>query len=134
MALDFTVGGGNVLGRYFAYNSVRLIGTTRAVPIQSSYILIAVILSVIFFDEPLTLKLALALLLVVSGIVILSLRREAGAPEVAALPARSRVRGIVFALSTAVCWGVSPVLVKFGLAELDSPALATFTSDWRRPS
>ncbi len=117
-----------IAGRAFSYNAIRIVGSNRAIPVQTSYILIAAILGIVFFGEPLTLPLGLALVLVVGGIIILSRGHGASTEAMPALSGRSRVRGISYALGTAVCWGVSPVLIKFGLEEFGSAALATFIS------
>ena len=116
-----------LMGRSFSYIGIRLIGTNRAVPVQTCYILIAALLSTIFFREPVTISLVLALLLVSGGIITISRTGKPGEGELA-LPKGTLTKGILAALGAAVCWGVSPVLIKFGLNELGSAALATFIS------
>ncbi len=117
-----------VMGRSFAFNAIRLMGSSRAVPVVSSHILIAALLGTAFLGEPVTLPLVLALILVVGGIVILSRQAGGRGADTPTLSEHSRGRGMAFALGTVVCWGVSPVLIKFGLQELGSAALATFVS------
>ena len=116
-----------VIGRFFAATGLRLIGANRAVPIQTCFIIIAALLGVLFFGEPLTVSLVLALLLVMGGIILISTTGKSEAEKLrmskAALP-----RGILAALAAAFCWGVAPILVKIGLNEVNSPVLATFIS------
>ena len=116
-----------VIGRSFSYLGIRLIGTNRAVPVQTSYILIAALLGTILFREPVPISHVLALLLVSGGIITISRTGKSGDGELA-LPKGTLAKGISSALGAAVCWGISPVLIKFGLEELGSTALATFIS------
>lgn len=44
------------------------------------------------------------------------------------MPEGSLVKGLFAALVAALCWGVSPVLIKVGLREVNSPLAATFVS------
>jgi len=116
-----------LMGRSFSYIGIRLIGSNRAVPVQTSYILIAALLGTVLFGEPMTGTLILALLLVSGGIIIISRSGQTGGGELA-LSKGTLAKGILAALGAAVCWGVSPVMIKFGLNELGSAALATFIS------
>lgn len=116
-----------LMGRLFSYIGIRLIGSNRAIPVQTGYILIAALLGTILFGEPVTISLVLALLLVSGGIITISQTGKSGEGGLA-LPKGALAKGILAALGAAVCWGVSPVLIKFGLNELGSAALATFIS------
>ncbi|MFC1972038.1 DMT family transporter [Chloroflexota bacterium] len=116
-----------LLGRSFSYIGIRLIGSNRVIPIQTCYIIIAAVLGIVFFGEPITVSFILALLLVTGGIIIISRTGQSGEGEQNLLRG-ALAKGILAALATAVCWGVSPVLVKFGLNELGSAPLATFIS------
>jgi len=116
-----------LIGRMSAYTSVRLIGANRAVPIHSSNLLFAALLGIIFLKEPLSIPLFLAILLISGGVILIGTRR---APQ-AAEPGISRntlTKGVLAALVSAICWSVSPLLVKIGLEEVGSPLLSTFIS------
>ena len=116
-----------ILGRISGFTSVRLIGANRAVPIYTCNLLIAVMLGILFLGEPLTIPLLIAVVLIFGGIVLIGTRgssekQNKGASE------DSLGIGVFAALGAALCWGISPFLVKIGLREVDSPVLAAFVS------
>jgi len=116
-----------ILGRISAYTGIRLIGANRTVPIVTCSILIAALLGIFLLGEPLTVSLVLAVLLVVGGIILISTRGNSKT-EQSGMPRGFLVKGILAALGGAICWGISPTLVKVGLKEVDSPLVATFVS------
>lgn len=116
-----------LVGRMLGYISIRLIGANRAMPIQTSYILLAALLGIFFLGESLTISLVLSLLLVVGGITLIS-TKDSSKAEKSGMPEGSLTRGVFAALGAALCWSVSPVLVKIGLNEVGSPLVATFIS------
>jgi len=60
-----------VLGQALFFQALRHGEASRVVPISGTYPLIAAILSVAFLGEPITVKKAVAVLLIVSGIALL---------------------------------------------------------------
>ncbi len=116
-----------ILGRMSAYTGIRLIGANRAVPIFSGSILIAVLLGIFLLGEPLTISLVLAVLLIVGGIILIGITGGSETGK-SGMPGGSLVKGVLAALGAALCWGVSPMLVKIGLKEVGSPLLAAFVS------
>ena len=116
-----------ILGRICAYTGIRLIGANRTVPIFSSSILIAALLGIFLMGEPLTVSIIVAVLIILSGIILIG-RTGNSTSDKLAMPQGHLVKGILAALGAALCWGVSPVLVKIGLKEVASPWVATFIS------
>jgi drug/metabolite transporter (DMT)-like permease len=116
-----------VIGRFLAYTGIRLIGANRSNPIVTSNILVSASLGILFLGEPLTIYLILALVLVFGGIILISRTGNSGTKQ-PGMPEGSRVRGVLTTLGAALCWGISPALVKVGLQEVNSPILATFIS------
>jgi len=116
-----------ILGRISGFTSVRLIGANRAVPIYTCNLLIAVMLGILFLGEPLTISLFVAVVLIFGGIVLIS-TRGGSEKQHKDTPEDSLVMGLLTALGAALCWGISPFLVKIGLREVDSPLLAAFVS------
>lgn len=116
-----------ILGRLAAFTGIRLIGANRAVPVTSCSILVAALFGIFLLGEPLTISLILAVLLIVGGVILIS---TAGKTETEKLsmPKGALVKGVLAALGGALCWGVSPTLIKIGLKEAQSPLLATFVS------
>lgn len=116
-----------ILGRISGFTSVRLIGANRAVPIYTCNILIAVMLGILLLGEPLTITLVAAVILIFGGIVLISTRGGSDKQN-QSTSEDSLVMGVVTALGAALCWGISPFLVKIGLREVDSPVLGAFIS------
>jgi drug/metabolite transporter (DMT)-like permease len=116
-----------VLGRLAAYVGIRLIGSNRSVPIFSSSVLIASLWGIFLLREPVTIQLILAIILVLTGTVLIGTTGNSARGQSSISPA-SLAKGLVFTISAAIFWGSSPMLVKIGLREIDSPLLGTFIS------
>ncbi len=113
-----------VLGRQLAYTGIRLIGATRANPVTASNILVSALLGVLFLGEPLTVYLVLSLLFILGGVILIG---GGGGGKKNAVKG-SLAAGILAALGAALCWGISPALVKVGLQEISSPVVGNFVS------
>jgi drug/metabolite transporter (DMT)-like permease len=116
-----------ILGRMLGYIGIRLIGANRSVPISTSTVLMAVLLGVLILGEPMTFTLALAILFISGGVTLISTTRESKA-EAANIPAGSMLKGVLVSLAAALCWGITPTLIKIGLRDIDSPLLGAFIS------
>lgn len=116
-----------ILGRISGFTSVRLIGANRAVPIYTCNLLIAVMLGILFLGEALTISLFVAVVLIFGGIVLIG-TRGGSEKQNKDTPEDSLAMGVLTALGAALCWGISPFLVKIGLREVGSPLLAAFIS------
>lgn len=116
-----------IMGRQLAIISVRLIGANRALPIQAISIIFAVLLGVILLREPLTVAISLAALLIFGGAILIG---TTGSYKVGKrdMPEGFLAKGVLAALGTAVCWGVSPALVKIGLNEIGFPLVGVLIS------
>jgi drug/metabolite transporter (DMT)-like permease len=116
-----------ILGRLTGFTGIRLIGANRAVPIFSGSVLVAVLFGIFLLGESMTVFRALAILLIVGGIILIGTtgNSEAGKSN---LPRGILVKGVLAALAGALFWGASPTLIKIGLREVNSPLLATFIS------
>jgi len=114
-----------IFGRILGFTSVRLIGANRAVPIYTTNVIIAITLGILLLGESFTVSLLVAAALVFSGIIFISFSGNAGKKTAGD---ESLAVGILTALGAALCWGISPILVKVGLGEVDSPLLAAFIS------
>ena len=116
-----------VIGRMLAYTSIRLIGANRAAPILACCTFFAVALGIFFLNEPLTVHLVLAFLLLIGGVIVISTTSHSEPGKLGA-PEGHLTKGIFTALGAAICWGVTPVLIKIGLEETGSSFLAVFVS------
>lgn len=112
-----------VIGRYLAYISVRLIGANKAITITRSNMLYAFILGIILLGETLTIPLALGVVFLASGVTLVSIERQG--PEV---KVQSETKGVLYALIAGLCWGISAIPIKLGVAEIGSSLAGAFVS------
>jgi len=99
--------------------SQQRLGAARTGALLGAVPLVGAVLAVVVLDEALTMRTVVALLVVVVGVVAISLRPRGapGGPTTVSLP------GLAFCLATALCWSVSPVLIRLGLDRFGSPVL-----------
>lgn len=116
-----------VIGRILAYTSFQFIGVNRAAPIITCNTAIAALLGIFLLGEELTPLLILAFLLIIAGVFVISTANPSKTGKLD-MPKGSLAKGVFAALGTAICWGTSPLLIKIGLAEANSPLLAVFVS------
>jgi drug/metabolite transporter (DMT)-like permease len=107
------------LGWTFLGLSQQRLGAARTGALMGSMPLIGAVLVIVLLGETLTLRTLVALLVVVAGVVAISLRPRGapGGPRTVSLP------GLGFGLATALCWSLSPVLIRVGLDRFGSPIL-----------
>jgi drug/metabolite transporter (DMT)-like permease len=116
-----------VIGRLLAYEAFRYIGANRAIPITQICPIITVILSWIFLDEKLTVFIALGSFFMIAGAFLIT--REKGSftgDGKKRLP--QEVKGIIFSLIAALCWGITPVIIKPAIEQVGSSVVGNFIS------
>jgi drug/metabolite transporter (DMT)-like permease len=116
-----------VIGRMLVYIAYRLIGVNRSNPIINCNILVSVIGGIIFLGEPFTGYLALAVVLILAGIIFIGrTSRENARGEF--VTKKTLLTGIFLVLAGSLCWGTSPLLVKVALGYGISSLPAAFIS------
>lgn len=106
------------LGRYFNYSAINAIGNNLAGPVLQLNLIISLTLAVVFLGEKLTPLRVLGIILIVAGPMMIR-RGKKAVPPVSAVPAAPAhftprfAEGYVFAFLAALCYGASPVLVRF---------------------
>ena len=95
------------LGRFLLYQSMKHIGAARGTSITHSFPLFALIFSTILLKETPTIPVVIGTLLIVGGIYLLLSERSG-----AELPRRDRILGYTIGLATALCWGITAILIK----------------------
>jgi drug/metabolite transporter (DMT)-like permease len=95
--------------------SQQKVGVARTGALVSAAPLVGAVMAAIFLDEPLTVLMGLGVVVVVAGVVLLSLS--------GALSAGGSWSHPWYALTVALLWGTSPLLIRLGLAGLDAPVL-----------
>jgi drug/metabolite transporter (DMT)-like permease len=116
-----------VVGRLSAYESWRLIGANRGTPITQISPAYTVILSWIFLGERLTVYVAIGTLCMLAGVFLISREKGSGASGKRKLTG-DEVKGILLALAAALCWGITPVLIKPAVQETGSAVVGNLIS------
>jgi len=102
-----------VIGRAAMYEAISLLGASRALVFIALSPVFSLVLAVSLFHEYLAPVAICGAVLAISGPVVASSRRKR--PPVAAIEKSLYSRGVLLALVAAVCWGISPILIKKGL-------------------
>jgi drug/metabolite transporter (DMT)-like permease len=97
------------------FESTKTIGLARAMTVSMIYPLIASALGVWLLGEPVTLAVATGSVVTLAGLAVIVSERTPGTPG----SDRDRGRGLGLALLAAAAWGVSPVLMKPAIRDVD---------------
>ena len=116
-----------IIGRLMAYDAFRRIGANRATPITQISPIITIGLSWIFLGESLAVYVAVGALCMLAGVILISQERTSTSGGKKKLTA-DEVRGILLSLGAAVCWGITPVLIKPAVTETGSAVVCNFIS------
>lgn len=108
------------LGWSMLNTSQKLIGAARTTPLLAAAPLFATILAALALRELPGLPALAGVALVVVGVLVIS---GIGSPSARLLGTQGGWRASLWGLGTALCWGVSPVFIRKGLAGLPSPML-----------
>ena len=119
MLASIGVGGG--IGDSFFVYSLSRVGVSRAFPVASTYPAFTLTLGFLFLHEEITLAIVAGLILVVGGIMLIG-THSVGSGE--AMSRSGDAWGVTSAVVTAVCWGVSMVLLAPAVEGLDSIMVA----------
>jgi len=100
--------------------SLKLIGVARAVPITCVYPLFNLLWAVFLVEEPITLSVILGAVTIVFGIWLLRQERDAGTAET---EKKILVKGVAYALATAVMWSVSITMIDMAVTLPETSSL-----------
>ena len=100
--------------------SLKLIGVARAVPITCIYPLFNLLLAVFLQGEAVTLYVVLGTVAIVFGVWLLSQEEEKGTSE---LQKRVLVKGVAYALATAIIWAVSITMINMAVTLPETKSL-----------
>ncbi len=115
------------IGRIFAYSSINLVGAARASQLTSTQIIFSSILSVIFLQEQMDLKLAVGTVTIFLGLILISFS-NAKCEGKDVIPSKKFSRGVFLGLIAGVLWGASQLFLKEGGRGLNSPTMASLIS------
>lgn len=104
---------GTMWGQIFHFQSIDLIGASRAAPIVASWALVSTVLGAILLDEVITAQHALGVICVVVGVAAIAWETSQDAPG---NPSRRELLiGLALPFAAAVAYGLEPILAKLGL-------------------
>jgi drug/metabolite transporter (DMT)-like permease len=113
------------IGWTFLNASQKQIGAARTGSLIGTTPLFAAVIAALILGEFPTLTTIAGILLIVGGVYLVnyaSLRRSAGNVTGVGSGATGW-RSLLLGLAAALCWSISPIFIRFGLAELPSPIL-----------
>jgi drug/metabolite transporter (DMT)-like permease len=99
-----------IVGRYANYRALGAIGTNLAGPVLQLNLVVSLVLAVAFLGETLTVLRFLGIVLIVVGPAVVS--HDAARPAQAAFTPKL-AEGYIFAALASLCYGASPVLVRY---------------------
>jgi drug/metabolite transporter (DMT)-like permease len=117
--IAFVLGGlaGNAVGRRWNFQSIDLLGPSRAAAIRASSPVVTTLIAAVLYAEPVTPARWAAVLAIVAGVTLVTWQ-----------PGESRRSwlgiGVAYAFAGAVSYGIRPLIIKFGLEEANLPAAA----------
>ena len=118
-----------IFGRYFGYKTIESVGATQAGPIVQLGLLISVFFAYHLFDEEITNIHIIAIFLIILAPMIILLGYEGDKLTRSGIEMKYKA-GLFWGLSCAICYGISPLLVKSGFSNysLEITILAGFIS------
>ena len=117
-----------IFGRLLGYNAFRLIGANRATIYTMTNRFYTVLFSAIFLNETITYYIVFGVLLMFTGAYLVTTEKRSADRQQTRKLSRDEVKGILFALGAALCWGVTPVLIKPGVEAIGSSSAGAFVS------
>jgi drug/metabolite transporter (DMT)-like permease len=117
----FVLGGlfGTGIGRRWLYIAIDRIGASPATAIKNSAPVISALLAAILYQEPVTPIRWAAIVAIVFGVALVTWKRGAGVRHWLDV-------GVMFAIASALSYGVRPLFLKFGLEAANLPLTAAF--------
>jgi drug/metabolite transporter, DME family len=119
--VGYILGGlfGTGIGRRWLYIAIDRIGASPATAIKNSAPVISAVLAALVYGEPVTPIRAAAVVAIVLGVALVTWKPGSGVRHWLDV-------GALFAIASAVAYGVRPLFLKFGLEAADLPLTAAF--------
>mgnify|MGYP001563298017 CR=1 FL=1 len=122
---------GFAFARYCHFKGVELIGASRASSLSAAAPLFAVLVAVVFLHENLTWPILTGILLIIGGLYSLSGQedkaRSPGTVSQTALK-RANLWGYIFSLLSALGWGGTSSLIRWGVSNLAPPLVGALVA------
>lgn len=113
------------LARTLTFTGVKYIGASRSTPIYCTYPLFTMIFSTIFLREKVSLVLLIGALLIVGAMALLVSEQES---ETTLARGSRPVAGFLFSLASAVLYGASMTIARWGVSHLAPPIVGATVS------
>lgn len=111
---------GLVIGDMLYFQSMKLIGLARALPLSTVYPFFTLLLSLLFLDEGLDWAVAVGAVLIVGGAYLLAFSKSELGSEANLVSPRANAAGVGLALGAALLWATSTVMLRVGLEGVDT--------------
>jgi drug/metabolite transporter (DMT)-like permease len=111
------------IGWTFLNASQKKIGAARTASLLGTLPLFAAAVALVTlgeFPKPVAL---VGIVIIVGGVYLVNYSRIRESETISTLQGERGWRTLPFGLSAALCWSISPIFIRYGLAELDSPIL-----------
>ena len=115
---------GGVFGDALYVHSLKLLGVGRAFPITNTFPLFTVFFSFLLLGSELNWMMLAGAILTLLGVYFISRPKEHLENLGTALPTGQLLKGTLVALGAAVAWGLTTVILSFGLRGSINPAVA----------
>ncbi|MBI2185334.1 MAG: DMT family transporter [Thaumarchaeota archaeon] len=115
-----------LIGRTLSWHGIRLIGAARSSQLVRSQILFAPILALIILKENLQLGDILGSLSVIGGAILVSF--SMGDRDRKPTEKRLILGGVLTSITCGALWGTSPIFIKLGYEEINSPLIGALIS------
>ena len=123
---------GGVIGSVCYINSLKLLGVTRAFPVLNGHPIFTIFFSYLLIHEPVNWPIIPGALLVLSGVYLISRSKKAlpvqARPAVntkrlseSVTSANQLLKGLLYALTAALLWGISTVIFAIGIEGINGP-------------
>ena len=107
-----------IVGRYSNYRALRAMGANLVTPIQTCGLVFTLAVAVAFLDEVITPLRLLGIILVLLGPVVMLQGRRKKRSTISPTDFQPKyVEGFIFAVTSSIGWGISPVLIRAALAD-----------------
>ena len=114
-----------IVGRSLNYNLVQLVGANISTILRQLNLIVAVILGISVLGESFSWQLVVGVLLIIVGLIVTGLNPQmlrSGRKLFSGIPSKAYLLGLGVGLS----WGVSPIMMKLGLSDSNSPVAGAF--------
>jgi drug/metabolite transporter (DMT)-like permease len=117
-----------IFGRLLGYSSYRLIGANKATPFIMTNRFYTLLFSFLFLGESITIFIIAGVLCIFLGATLTNAEKKTVSATRENKFLSVEMKGILLALAAALCWGITPVLIKPGVEQIGSSIAGAFVS------